>query len=122
MEGVAVALVGDGAAATGIGIDIEHPGRLQAGVETLAFAPAEQTLLASVPHIDQHDWTVRLWCAKEAVAKALGQGLAGGPQALVVTQLDPHTGVVQVGLSGEMARRFPALHGRLFCCLYSPGG
>lgn len=111
-EGVAIAVVGDGTAAAGIGVDIEHVGRMHNGTAQLAFTLAEQALLASVPTVDQDSWLVRLWCAKEAVAKALGQGLVGGPQALVVQKLDPETGMVQVGLTGEMARRFPALHDR----------
>jgi len=55
---------------------------------------------------------LRLWCAKEAVAKALGLGLVGGPRGLVVEQLDPASGSVQLRLSGEMAERLPTVDGR----------
>ena len=51
------------------------------------------------------------FAAKEAVAKALGQGLAGGPHAVVVESLDTDTGAVHVHLEGEMARRFPEENG-----------
>ena len=97
---------------TGIGVDIEYVGRMRAGTDTLAFTPDEQSLLSSVPSIDQDSWRLRLWCAKEAVAKALGQGLVGGPQAFIVKKLDPETGTVHVGLAGEMARRLPAANRR----------
>ena len=112
VEGVAIAIVGGGEAVTGIGVDIEHVGRMRAGTDTLAFTPDEQSLLSSVPSIDQDSWRLRLWCAKEAVAKALGQGLVGGPQAFVVKKLDLETGTVHVGLAGEMARRLPATNER----------
>jgi phosphopantetheinyl transferase len=52
---------------------------------------------------------LRLWCAKEAAAKALGRGLIGGPQGLLARQLDASTGIVKMVLSGEMARQFPEL-------------
>ena len=111
-QGVAVAIAGEGEAVTGIGVDIEHGGRMHAGTDTLAFTPDEQILLSSIPPIDQDSWRLRLWCAKEAVAKALGQGLAGGPQAFVIQKLEPEMGTVHVGLAGEMARRLPAATGR----------
>ncbi len=110
--GVAVAVVGDGAAAAGVGVDLEQAGRLQSGAEELAFTSAEQALLASVADGRQESWPLRLWCAKEAVAKALGLGLVAGPRALVADRLDPASGTVQLRLSGEMAARLPALHGR----------
>jgi acyl transferase domain-containing protein/phosphopantetheinyl transferase len=109
--GTAVAVVGDGRAAAGVGVDIEYIGRRHAGIEKLAFTPAEQALLSSVADVSRDSWTLRLWCAKEAVAKALGEGMVGGPQALVVKNLDPDTGIVQVGLAGELASRFPEVNG-----------
>ncbi|PYP99451.1 MAG: hypothetical protein DMF82_24835 [Acidobacteria bacterium] len=110
--GVAVAVVGDGAAAAGVGVDLEQAGRLKDGAEELAFTSAEQALLAGVADGRQESWPLRLWCAKEAVAKALGLGLVAGPRALVADRLDPVSGTVQLRLSGEMAVRFPAVDGR----------
>jgi len=37
--------------------------------------------------------------------------MVGGPQALVVDQVDPHTGTVQVRLSGEQASRASRANG-----------
>jgi acyl transferase domain-containing protein/phosphopantetheinyl transferase len=110
--GVAVAVVGDGNSAAGVGVDLEHAGRLKDGAEELAFTSSEQGLLASVADSRQESWPLRLWCAKEAVAKALGLGLVGGPRALVAAHLDSVSGTVQLRLSGEMALRFPAVDGR----------
>jgi len=107
-DGVAVAVAGSGEAASGIGIDIEHVGRMGTGVVQLAFIPEELALLTSLAETSQDSWPLRLWCAKEAVAKALGQGLAAGPQALVVKALDSDQGTVRVSIAGELARQ---IHG-----------
>jgi phosphopantetheine--protein transferase-like protein len=109
--GVAVAVAGDGGA--GVGVDIEHVGRISKDVEGLAFTSEEQELLSSVQHASKDGWLLRLWCAKEAVAKALGQGMMGGPQGLVVKGLDAHTGAVKVSLAGEMSRRCPEFNNTL---------
>ncbi len=110
--GVAVAVVGDCNVGVGVGVDIERVGRMNEDMQKLAFSPKERELLSSVRGEEEEDrWPLRFWCAKEAVAKALGQGMVGGPQALVVEEMGPDTGTVRVGLVGEMARRFPAVNG-----------
>jgi len=111
-SGVAVALAGDGRNGARVGIDIEHIGRINAAVEQVAFTTEEQALLSSVPVCADDEWPLRLWCAKEAVGKALGRGMIGGPQALMVQALDVNTGIVEVILSGELARLFPQFAGR----------
>jgi phosphopantetheinyl transferase/acyl carrier protein len=103
--GVAVAVVGDGEAGAGVGVDIEALGRMNADIEELAFAAEERELLSAVQGVEEDEWPLRFWCAKEAVAKALGHGMVGGPRSLVVQALDAASGVLQLGLTGEMARR-----------------
>jgi phosphopantetheinyl transferase len=110
--GVAVALVGDADAATGVGVDVERAGRMAEDAERLAFTTGEQALLTSMGAGGEDVWPLRLWCAKEAVAKALGLGLVGGPRALVAEHLDAESGTVRMRLSGEMAARLPAVNGR----------
>jgi len=88
-----------------VGVDIERVGHMNKDVEALAFTPQEQELLSSVGDAEKDGWSLRLWCAKEAVAKALGQGMVSGPQALVVQALDADSGIAQVGLTGELSRR-----------------
>jgi len=112
-SGVAMAVAGDCSAGVGVGVDIEHVGRMNEDVEGLAFTPEEQELLSSVRHASDDGWPLRFWCAKEAVAKALGQGMIGGPQALVVKALDAVTGTVKMSLDGEMARRCPGSNNML---------
>jgi phosphopantetheine--protein transferase-like protein len=111
-EGVALAIVGNGDTAASIGVEIEHMGRVRAGTEKREFTPRELALLSSVPHLEQDHWLLRLWCAKEAVAKALELSVAGGLQALVIEALDAQTGAVQVALTGELAQRLPAVDSR----------
>jgi phosphopantetheine--protein transferase-like protein len=107
--GVAVALVGDGARCRGVGVDVEPLGRTRDGFESAAFTPEEVELLSSHDGWSREERSLRLWCAKEAVAKALGRGLLGGPKGVVARQLDAEMGVVRLSLAGEMARQFPEL-------------
>jgi phosphopantetheinyl transferase len=113
-DGVVLAVVGEADAAMGIGVDLERAGRLGAAGEAVAFDAGERALLASLPDGGQESWPLRAWSAKEAVAKALGLGLAGGPRALVIERIDAATGIARLRLAGEMAARLPALSGRAF--------
>jgi phosphopantetheinyl transferase len=101
VEGVAVAVAADGGTALGLGVDIEPVGRMQEAMREVAFGPEERELLAGSVAADDEDWWLRLWCAKEAVGKALGRGLTGGPQALTVVEADLQTGSVSVRVSSE---------------------
>ena len=94
--GVVAAVVGGGDVSAGVGIDVEHVGRINEDVERVAFTPEEQELLSLLRDGAENSWPLRLWCAKEAVAKALGQGMIEGPQALVVKALDVQTGSVKI--------------------------
>ena len=53
------------------------------GFESVAFTPEEHSLLSSLD-APTEEWFLRLWCAKEAVAKATGRGLVGGPGGLKI--------------------------------------
>lgn len=96
----------------GLGIDVEHVRRERQSFEKIAFTPAEQVMLAEIGEQKDETWPLRLWCAKEAVGKALGQGLAGGPLGIVAQEIDIRTGIMRMSLAGEMARRFPEIDGR----------
>ncbi len=105
--GIAVALVGAGDAVAGVGVDIELAGRMNDDVAQLAFTPEEQTLLSTLPGESREDWALRFWCVKEAAAKALGEGMVGGPQALVVQGMDEDPLRLRVEVAGELGRRMP---------------
>jgi acyl transferase domain-containing protein/phosphopantetheinyl transferase len=104
----AVAVVGEcGKGRRGIGIDVEHVGQSHNGLEAAALTGAERSLLDGVPASKRQQWLVRLWCAKEAVAKALGRGMMGNPHNLVVTDLSMETGRVDLKIAGRLAQELP---------------
>jgi phosphopantetheinyl transferase/acyl carrier protein len=110
--GVAVAVVGDGTAAAGVGVDVEQAGRLGEDADRVAFTAGEQALLAALDEEGREAWRLRLWCAKEAVAKAVGLGLLGGPRSFVAEDLDAAAGTVRIRLTGEMVSRRPDVDGK----------
>jgi phosphopantetheinyl transferase len=55
------------------------------------------------------EWVARFWCAKEAVAKASGQGLNGGPRGLSVVAADAGSGELAVILGPALAEAWPEL-------------
>lgn len=105
-DSVAVALVGDRATCSGVGVDVEPIGRMNELLRDVTFSPKERHLIPASSAPQQEEWSVRLWCAKEAVAKALGRGMVEGPKGLVIRDLDERTGRVTIALSGELAREF----------------
>jgi phosphopantetheinyl transferase len=107
---MAVAVVGDGAQCEGIGVDVERLGTTREGFEIGAFTSEERGLLSQNGSL-REEQAMRLWCAKEAVAKALGRGLMGGPRGLLAQRLDARKGIVELTVSGTMAKEFPELRG-----------
>lgn len=74
-----------------IGIDIEAQGRRRS-VDDIAerfFAPAESRALRALPEASRDAAFLRLWTGKEAVLKALGEGLSFGLNR-VEFELDEH--------------------------------
>jgi acyl transferase domain-containing protein/phosphopantetheinyl transferase len=110
--GTAIAVAGHDGQCHGIGVDIEYLGRAGAEFERIAFTPEEHGVLSALDTPVHEEWSLRLWCAKEAVAKALGRGMAGGPGGLRIQAVDRCTGCVQVALSEGFARELPDFAGR----------
>jgi phosphopantetheinyl transferase len=109
----AVAVVVECCNRASVGIDIELMGQSHDGLDKAALAEEEQALLASVPAASREEWLLRLWCAKESTAKALGLGMMGGPLNLVVQEVETESGKVGVRLTGELARQLPKYDGML---------
>lgn len=75
----------------GIGIDLEDLRRV-AKVEALArrfFAPAEVQALCQLPMEKRQQYFFQLWTAKEAYLKAMGQGLSGGLNRVILDSSIP---------------------------------
>ncbi|BEL03911.1 type I polyketide synthase [Actinoplanes sichuanensis] len=115
-EDVHVSLAHAGRLAVGIaaehgpvGIDIEPVA--DRAIADVALTEAETALVEAAP--DRPELLIRLWTAKEAVAKAIGTGLAGRPRRFAVTDVDGSGCTVTVD-----GRRWPVRH-RI---LDEPGG
>jgi phosphopantetheinyl transferase len=101
----AVAAAADRAALAGVGIDIEAIAPLAAGLKEDAFTAREREIIAAAEPGDLG--YLAAWGVKEAVGKALGRGVVGGPLALEVTAFDPASGRLHVVPHGAMAQAFP---------------
>ena len=78
----------------GVGIDIELlPGPSHGSVQA-AFAEAELELLHGLDA--NEDWLLRLWCAREAAAKALGTGITSAGRRPRARAVDAARGEVMV--------------------------
>ena len=96
VDGVAVAIAGDAAGLSGLGVDLERLGRMQPSTARIAFTPGELALLDGVDAAVREAWSLRMWCAKEACAKATGRGLASGLHSFAVHRLDREGGAISI--------------------------
>jgi phosphopantetheinyl transferase len=112
-DGTAVAIATEEHNCLGLGIDVERESKKDIGFEVAGFTEEERSLLALCEPGLKNQWLIRLWCAKEAVSKALGKGLLDGPGTLLAKQLDLQTGAVKLSLSGALKDRFPEISGNL---------
>jgi phosphopantetheinyl transferase len=94
------------------GTDVERVQPRDAGFEELAFDAGERQLLDRCGG-NRDEWVTRFWCAKEAVAKATGRGLVGGPQGLAVRDLQPQNGIIKIVLGPALAAACPELQSAL---------
>jgi phosphopantetheine--protein transferase-like protein len=101
---VAVALAGECPDYDGVGIDVERVNESHEGLEEGGFGSGERSLLETFGASERKEWFLRLWCAKEAVAKALGRGIMGNPHNLVIQDVDVETGTVNLNIDGQLAR------------------
>ena len=89
-----------------VGIDVERIDARHDGFEDLAFTEWERALIVrSGGPSACREHALRLWCAKEAAAKALGLGLAAGPQSVAIETYDAGTGIAHLSISEDLAAR-----------------
>jgi acyl transferase domain-containing protein/phosphopantetheinyl transferase (holo-ACP synthase) len=110
-DGVAVAIAARDPAAR-VGIDVARVADRGRSFEAAAFTDRERTLLDRLGG-DRPSWAARLWCAKEAAAKATGRASVVGPSGVVVVDLDPSDGAALVRPGDDLAAACPDLRGRL---------
>jgi acyl transferase domain-containing protein/phosphopantetheinyl transferase (holo-ACP synthase) len=88
-EAVALAALLGGASDEAIGVDIEHFGARPPGFAEAALSEDERRLVEGIPAELADEYLLRCWCAKEAVGKAFGSGMAPGrAEAPTVVSLD----------------------------------
>jgi phosphopantetheine--protein transferase-like protein len=95
-----------------VGIDLESLTHRRGDFETIAFSPDERSLLAALPRDLRREWALRMWCAKEAVGKALGRGLSAGLLAFHITRAATASGIVEVELRDGALEQCPQLRGK----------
>ena len=110
-KGIAVALAGDSRKAVNVGIDIEFMRLLENGFVDMVFRPDEQELISSFKTDTIDEWILRLWCAKEAVAKAIGIGMAGNPKNIIVKHIEHDKGIVELEVYDNLVKIKPELSG-----------
>ena len=94
-----------------IGIDLERIGRdLTDDFSRSVFTPEEQELAAQSG--EGPTTLLRFWCAKEALAKALGTGIRYSPSDLRTRAIDVGTGRLELELAGQWLDAFRPLQGR----------
>jgi phosphopantetheinyl transferase/acyl carrier protein len=95
-----------------VGIDLESLTHRRGDFEAIAFSPDERSLLAALPRDLRREWALRMWCAKEAVGKALGRGLSAGLLAFHILRAVAASGIVVVELRGGALDQFPRFEGK----------
>ncbi len=89
-----------------VGIDIEKIKPRESSFEEIAFDEEERLLLDSFGQ-DRNETIARFWCAKEALAKALGRGLIEGTRSVKIHTIDPLKQTLTVSLGEKLALEFP---------------
>jgi len=94
-----------------VGVDVEALGRdLSDEFTNGVFTPEEREL--AVRAVDAPSATIRFWCAKEALSKALGTGIRYSPKDLVVESFQAETGEMALSLRGQWLENFKMFTGR----------
>jgi malonyl CoA-acyl carrier protein transacylase/phosphopantetheinyl transferase len=94
VDGAAVAVLADGEEVSGVGVDLERYGRIKPEMEKVAFSDRERTILDGLDGDDRQAWALRLWCAKEASAKAAGGEVSPVSAALAIDHVHREGGTV----------------------------
>jgi acyl transferase domain-containing protein/phosphopantetheinyl transferase (holo-ACP synthase) len=110
-NGVAVAIARPRTERGQLGVELLAKDQPSSGFAAAAFSRDEQELLASLPASAREEWSMRLWSAKAATAKALGRRVPDGALSVRIRSLDRQDGVVMCAIEGELASLFPEFAG-----------
>jgi phosphopantetheinyl transferase (holo-ACP synthase) len=94
------------------GIDIEKMDTKIKNIDQMTLVEEERKIAESLLGALDLEWLLRIWCSKEAVGKALGRGLPGGPGDLMIQDMDVETGMFVFHVSGKLAELFPEIKGK----------
>jgi phosphopantetheinyl transferase len=100
------AVAGLAAFAPHAGIDVAYVRPCDSSVEDFVFDDKECALLDRFGP-NRAEWIARFWCAKKAVADALGYSSKDGASAAAICDVDERTGTVKVILGPTLAELFP---------------
>ena len=103
-DGASAALVAmPGTRLAGVGLDVARDDGRHEGLAEGGFGPEELRILDRVGEPARDAALLRLWCAKEAAAKAWGFGLLGDPLCLRVEAVERAMSGVHVTARGALA-------------------
>jgi phosphopantetheinyl transferase len=98
-DGLVVAVAAGAEDGARVGVDVE---KIRTPSQDLLDAAFSEGDLAQLPpeardsDALRSEWVFRLWCAKEAVGKALGSGVSLDPRQFAVSGVDPARGLVAI--------------------------
>jgi acyl transferase domain-containing protein/phosphopantetheinyl transferase (holo-ACP synthase) len=94
------------------GIDVEKMDTKIKNIDQMTLVEEEREIAESLLGSLDLEWLLRIWCSKEAVGKALGRGLPGGPGDLMLQDMDVEIGMFVFHVSGSLAEIFPEIKGK----------
>jgi phosphopantetheinyl transferase/acyl carrier protein len=95
-----------------LGVDLESLTHRRENFAAIAFSTDERQRLAALPPELKDEWALRMWCAKEAVGKALGRGLSAGLLAFHITRIETSTGIIEIEVRDAATTHLPQLRGK----------
>ena len=109
-DGMVAAVAATLAEGLRIGVDTEKVRTPSQDLLDGAFTDGELALLpTALGESDRSEWIFRLWCAKEAVGKAVGSGVPLDPRELGVTDVEAGSGTIRLRFRAAPGNEFTAL-------------
>jgi malonyl CoA-acyl carrier protein transacylase len=103
-DGFCVAVAADPKRFEGIGVDVERMRSKIPTLEELLISDAERRIALQNGALENPEWTLRIWCAKEAAAKAWGSGLASALAEIKMVSLDAVRGEINFEVDAPRTR------------------